>query len=93
MNKSNLSKWVSDDALRTINYILDRVPSKSVHKTSLELWTSNKPSAAHIFFGFLVEVRIYNPELKIIDPRTMSCLIGYQDRSKGHKFYLHDPWH
>jgi hypothetical protein len=34
------------------------------------------------------EVRIYNPQEKKLDPRTISgYFIGYAERSKGYKFY------
>ena len=35
-------------ALRTAAYILNRIPSKSVHKTPLELWCSQKPNLRHV---------------------------------------------
>ena len=39
-------------------------------------------------WDFPVEVRIYNPQLKKLDPRTVSgYFIGYPTNSKGYKFY------
>ena len=35
-------------ALRTAQYLLNRVPSKSVLKTSFELWTVKKRSLGHM---------------------------------------------
>ena len=37
-----VSLWMY--ALRTAQYLLNRVPSKSVPKTPFELWTGRKPS-------------------------------------------------
>ncbi|CAL2253601.1 unnamed protein product [Prunus armeniaca] len=36
------------EALKTANYILNRVPSKSVPNTPFEMWTGRKPSLAHL---------------------------------------------
>ena len=39
-------------------------------------------------WGCSSEVRIYNPQQKKLDPRTISrYFIGYAERSKKHKFY------
>ena len=39
-------------------------------------------------WGCLSEVRIYNPQEKKLDPRTINgCFIGYVERSKGYRFY------
>ena len=39
-------------------------------------------------WGCLAEVRIYNPNEKKLDPRTISAyFIGYAKRSKGYRFY------
>ena len=39
-------------------------------------------------WGCLSEVRIYNPQEKKLDPRTISgYLIGYDEKSKGYRFY------
>ena len=41
-----ISLW--GEALKTVMYILNRVPSKVVPKTPFELWTGRKPSLRHI---------------------------------------------
>ena len=39
-------------------------------------------------WGCLSELRIYNPQDKKLDPRTISgYFIGYAEKSKGYKFY------
>ena len=82
-----LSLW--GEALKTAIYILNRVPSKAVPKTPFELWTGRKPSLAHFHVcGCQAEARVYNPQEKKLDPRTISChFIGYPERSKGFRFY------
>ena len=47
MCRSNLPEYLWGEAIKTTNYILNRVPSKSVPKTPFELWTSRKPSLTH----------------------------------------------
>ncbi|CAH9072186.1 unnamed protein product [Cuscuta epithymum] len=76
-------------ALRTATYLLNRVPSKAVHKTPYELWTGRKPSLRHLhIWGCPAEVRVYNPHERKLDLRTVSgFFIGYPEKSKGFKFY------
>ena len=37
MSRSNLPEYLWDEAIKTANYILNRVPSKSIPKTPFEL--------------------------------------------------------
>lgn len=85
----NLPKSLWTEALKTSVYILNRVPTKAVSKTPFELWKGWKPSLQHVrIWGCPSEVRIYNPQEKKLDPRTISgYFIGYAERSKGYKFY------
>ena len=80
------------DALKTAVYILNRVPTKVVPKTPFELWTGRKPSLAHLhIWGCQAEARVYNPQEKKLDPRTISgYFIGYLEKSKGYRFYCPD---
>ncbi|XP_074306409.1 uncharacterized protein LOC141641653 [Silene latifolia] len=73
----------------TATYILNRVPSKAVSKTPFELFKGWKPSLRHIrIWGCPSEVRVYNPQEKKLDPRTISgYFIGYAEKSKGYRFY------
>uniref|UniRef100_A0A803M5E7 Integrase catalytic domain-containing protein n=1 Tax=Chenopodium quinoa TaxID=63459 RepID=A0A803M5E7_CHEQI len=81
------SLWI--EALKTPAYILNRVPSKAVSKTPFELFKGWKPSLRHMrVWGCPSEVRIYNPQEKKLDPRTISgYFIGYAEKSKGYRFY------
>ena len=82
-----ISMWMY--ALRTAMYLLNKVPSKAVSKTPFELWTGRKPSLRHLHvWGCPAEVRVYNPQEKKLDFRTISgYFIGYPEKSKGYRFY------
>ena len=86
---SSLPKFLGGEALKTTNYILNQVPSKSIPKTPYELWSHNKPSLRHFHvLGYKVEVRLYNPQSKKLDPKTISgYFIGYCVGSRGFRFY------
>ena len=47
MSRSNLPEYLWGEAIKTSNYILNRVSSKFVPKTPFELCTSRKPSLNH----------------------------------------------
>ena len=78
-------------ALKTVVYIINRVPTKTTDKTPSEIWTGKKPSLKHLhIWGCSDEARPYRPNEKKLDSRTISCyFIGYSKRSRGYKFY--DP--
>ncbi|KAK2368910.1 hypothetical protein QL285_082072 [Trifolium repens] len=85
LSNSNLPKSLWNEALKTAVYILNRVPSKAVPKTPFELFKGWKPSLRHMrVWGCPSEVRIYNPQEKKLDSRTIS---GYFKRSKCYRFY------
>ena len=82
-----VSLWMY--ALKTTMYLLNMVSSKAVEKTLFELWTGRKPSLRHLYiWGCQAEIRIYNPQEKKLDTRTISgYFIGYPVKSKGYIFY------
>ena len=89
LSNSNLPKFLWTNTLKTTMYILNRVPTKAISKTPIELWKNWKPSLRHMgVWGCPFEVRIYNPHEKKLDPRTLSgFFIGYAETSKGYRFY------
>ncbi|RVW62445.1 Retrovirus-related Pol polyprotein from transposon TNT 1-94 [Vitis vinifera] len=89
LSSSKLPKFLWTEALKTAVYILNRVPTKAVPKTPFELLKGWKPSLRHMrVWGCSSEVRIYNPQEKKLDPRTISgYFIGYAEKSKGYRFY------
>ncbi|KAL4340139.1 hypothetical protein GQ457_08G024220 [Hibiscus cannabinus] len=89
LSGSKLPKSLWVEALKTAVYILNQVPTKAVPKTPFELFKGWKPSLRHIrVWGCPSEVRIYNPQEKKLDPRTIrGYFIGYAEKSKGYRFY------
>ncbi|GKC76251.1 retrovirus-related pol polyprotein from transposon TNT 1-94 [Tanacetum coccineum] len=89
ISKSSLPKSLWIYALRTAVYLLNRVPSKLVKKTDFDLWTGRRPSLRRLHvWGCLTEVRVYNPQEKKLDSRTVSgYFIGYPEKSKRYRFY------
>ncbi|KAD6796507.1 hypothetical protein E3N88_07403 [Mikania micrantha] len=81
---SDLPSFLCTEALKTEVHILNRVPSKSVPKTPYELCTGRKPSLRYMkVWGCLVEAKLYNPFLKKLDMKTVTCyFIGYPDHLK-----------
>ena len=82
-NNTKLPQYLWTVTLKTTVYILNRVPTKVVSKTPFESFKGWKPSLRHIrVWGCSLEVRIYNPQEKKLDPRTISgYFIGYAERS------------
>ena len=76
-------------ALKTAMYLLNKVSSKAVSKTSFELWMRRKPNLRHLHvWGYLTKVRIHNPHEKNLDSRTTNGFFsGYPKKSKGYIFY------
>jgi hypothetical protein len=95
LSNSHLPLFLWSEALKTVVYVLNRVPSKAVPKTPFELGNGWKPSLNHLHIcGCPAEVRIYNPNLKKLDPRTtIGFFMGYAVNSKGFRFYYpsHSP--
>jgi hypothetical protein len=72
-----ISLWM--EALKTDIHILNRVHSKSVSKTSYELWTVRKLSLNYLcVWGCPTEAKIFNPNIGKLNSKTVSChFIGY----------------
>ena len=88
-SNTKLPQYLWTETLKIAVYILNQVPTKAVSKTPFESFKGWKPSLRHIrIWGCPSEVRIYNPQEKKLDPRTISgYFIGYAERSKGYRFY------
>ena len=89
LSSSKLPKFLWTKALKMTAYIINRVPTKVVSKKPFELFIGWKPSLRHMhIWGCSSEVRIYNPQEKKLDPRTISgYFVGYGEKSKGYRFY------
>ena len=86
---SSLLDYLWGEALRTAAYILNQVSSKYVPKTPFELWSRRNPNLHHFrVWGCKAEVRIYNPQIKKLDPKTISgYFFGYCIGSRGSRFF------
>lgn len=84
------SLWMQ--ASKIILYLLNRVPSKTISKTSFELWMRRKLNLRNMHvWGCSTEVRIYNSHKKKVDSRTTNdFFIGYLGKFKGYGFYYLD---
>ncbi|CAL9005083.1 unnamed protein product [Prunus brigantina] len=70
---SQLPNYLWGKAIRTTNYILNRVPSKALSKTLFEIW-NRKLSLNHLhILGCKAKAKVYNPQEKKLDPKTVSC--------------------
>jgi hypothetical protein len=87
-----ISLWMKD--LKTTVHILNRVSSKSVPKTSYELWIGRKPTMNYLHvWGYPAEAKLFNSSIRKLDPKTVSYhFIGYLDKSKGFRFYYPDRY-
>ena len=85
-----ISLWM--EVLKTAIHILNRVPSKSVLKTSYELWIGRELSLNHLrVCGCPAEAKVFNPNIGKLDSKTVSYhFIGCPDKSKGYRFYCPD---
>ena len=93
MNGSKLPTSLWKEALKAAVYILNRVPTKAVSKTPFEIWKGWKPSLRHLrVWGCPAEVRVYNPQEKKLDPKTIRAyFVGYPCMTKGYRFYCPSP--
>ena len=73
ISSTKLPKSLWTEALKTIVYILNRVPTKVVKKTPFELMKGWELSLRHMcVWEYPSEVRVYNPQENKLDPRTIS---------------------
>jgi hypothetical protein len=82
------------EALKTVVYIFNRVPSKSVSKTPNELWTCRKPTLNYLHvWGCPTEAKLFNPSIEKLNPKAVSChFIGYPDKSNEFHFNCPDKY-
>ena len=86
---TTLSESLWSEALKTVVYLFNRVPSKIVTKTLYELWNEKSLSIRHLHvWDYPAEARPYIPYEKSLDSRTVSCLfVGYSERYRAFGFY------
>jgi len=70
---STLPESLWREVIKTITYILNRVPTKAATKTPYEFWTDQKPNLKHFhIWGCPSEARPYRPNEKKLDSKIMS---------------------
>ncbi|KAH9679182.1 Integrase catalytic domain-containing protein [Citrus sinensis] len=74
-------------ALETAVYLLNLVPSKSMPKTPIELWSGRKPSLRHVcIWGS--PAHVLKPKADKMDSRSEVCMfVGYPKGTRGGLFY------
>ena len=77
-------------ALSTTMHLLNLVPSKSVSKTPMELWSGCKPSMRYLhIWGCPAHVLKGKPNK--LEPKSEICLLmGYPKETRGYLFYSHN---
>uniref|UniRef100_A0A5S6Q5K7 Integrase catalytic domain-containing protein n=1 Tax=Trichuris muris TaxID=70415 RepID=A0A5S6Q5K7_TRIMR len=84
---SNLPNRFWGEAMITAAYLQNRLPSRSIEKTPMELWNGKRPDVSHIrIFGS--KCFTYIPKRlrqKWDDKVEEGVLIGYSDTTKGYK--------
>ncbi|KAH9671402.1 Integrase catalytic domain-containing protein [Citrus sinensis] len=74
-------------ALENVVYLLNLVPSKSVPKTPIELWSGRKPSLRHVrIWGS--PAHVLKPKADKMNSRSEVCMfVGYPKGTRGGLFY------
>jgi len=74
-------------ALETSAFTLNRCPTKSVEKTSYQIWTGKVPNMSFLkIWGCEAFVRKLIPEK--LGPKADKCFfVGYPKETKGYQFY------
>lgn len=90
---STLSESLWGEALKTVAYIFNRVPSKATVRTPYKVWIGKKTNLKHLhILGCLVEARPYKPNKENLDSEIVSFyFIRYFKRSGGYNFMIPQP--
>ena len=82
MSHAGLSLYLWGEAINTAQYILNRVPSKSMPKTPYELWTGAKPKIEHIkVWGCPVHVLLPPQERQTAGKNEKESLVCWLPKS------------
>ena len=73
-------------ALNTAIHLLNLVPSKSVPKTSMELWSGHKPSMEYLHIWGCT-THVLKGKSDKLEPKSKVCLlVGYPKETRGYLF-------
>ncbi|GAA0162491.1 hypothetical protein LIER_18572 [Lithospermum erythrorhizon] len=79
-NDKNETITLWGEALKTVAYTLNRVPSKAASKTPYEIWTSQKPSLKHLhIWGSSAEERPFRSFENKLDSKTVTIHVIVQE--------------
>lgn len=90
MQTKTLSNIYCDELVRTIVYILNRYPTRSLDKiTPYESWFGRKTNLQHLkVFGCLAFAHVNDENRRKLDIKYEACVfIGYCEHYKAYKFY------
>ena len=74
-------------ALETLAYILNMVPSKSVTKTPMEMWTGRKLILSHIRLWGCPAYVLKQSSDKLDVKSELCWFVGYLKGTRGYNFY------
>jgi hypothetical protein len=92
LKAKKLPGWFWGEAVKTVVYVLNRCPTKSVYgMTPFEAWHGKKPAVHHLkTFGCIVYIRNTVPHLKKLEDRGRKMIfIGYEEGMKV--YHAYDP--
>ena len=87
LSYSSLPKSFWGYAIQTTTYILNVVPSKSVPRTPLELWTGHKPSLSHFHIWGCPAYMLMGKTIKLEMRSEVCFFVGYAKGTRGGVFY------
>ena len=68
-------------------HLLNLVPSKSVPKTPMELWSGRKPSVRYLYI-WGCPAHVLKGKFDKLEPKSEVCLlVGYPKETRGYLFY------
>ena len=88
--EKKLSRFLWVEAVNTLVYLLNRLPTKSVQsKTPLEAWSGVRPTAKHLkMFESLCYFHVPTVKRGKLDETTEKrILVGYGTKYKGYRIY------
>lgn len=96
LHDQDLPKFLWGEATKTIVYIQNRCPHRSLdNKTPEEVFTGKKPYVDHLrIFGCPVYIHIPKDKRKKLDPSDVKgTFVGYSNSCKAYRIYMKDGHH
>lgn len=88
LSDANMGNIFWGEAIMTANYMQNRLPTRSIKSTPLELWEGRKPNVGdfHIF-GSQAYVHIPDQNRRKLDRKAeLLTFVGYDEQSKAYRF-------